>query len=469
MDSGTQHLGDLPQLLSAVRRSIQDVYLRYDLPWVLGFSGGKDSTATLQVVWQALAELPKEQLTKTVTVVASDTLVENPMISRRIGGSLAKIREAAQAAGLPFETRLVAPSLGDTFWVNLIGKGYPAPTTRFRWCTERLKIKPTNNFIMSNVATFGEVVVVLGVRKAESATRAQLMQTHSIQGNVLRRHSSLPGAHILAPIEDLSTDEVWAYLLQTPSPWGDDNRNLAALYRSASSGECPLVIDDSTPSCGKSRFGCWVCTVASNDSSMEALVDDGEEWLEPLLELRDYLAKTTDPEYKRDYRGIRGRNGHVAMKKDGTLAARSFTLPASKVVLLRLLRAERSVRRQTGDESFELVGRDELREIRRLWRYDRQDWADDAPKIYRDTYGVEPTWAAADDLPFDADCAELLSEIAASNDVPPLLLAKLLEVERDAQAAVRRTGVTRRLNSVLAQEWRSESEILAAYEQARRC
>lgn len=460
------HACQLPEMLHAVRRRIQDVYRRYELPWVLGFSGGKDSTATLQLVWQALADLPSEELTKTVTVVASDTRVENPMISSRIEDSLANISSAASSTGLPFETRLVKPALSDTFWVNLIGKGYPAPTTRFRWCTQRLKIRPTNDFIMANVAEYGEVVVVLGVRKAESATRAQLMQTHAIQGHVLRRHSSLPGAHIFAPIEDLSTDDVWAYLLQTPSPWGDDNRNLAALYRSASGGECPLVIDESTPPCGQSRFGCWVCTVANSDSSMEALVDDGEEWLEPLLELRDFLFETTDPEKKKETRGIRGRNGRVAMKRDGTLAARSYTLAGSRVVLQRLLRAERAVRR-LGDDTFELIGRDELVEIRRLWRYDRQDWSDDAPRIYQDVYGSEPDWATVDDLPFDAGCSSILDEVAAAHDVPALLLAKLLEVERDAQASLRRTGVTKRLNSVIAQEWRSEQEILDAYREVR--
>ncbi|NWO96449.1 DNA phosphorothioation system sulfurtransferase DndC, partial [Escherichia coli] len=85
------------------------------------------------------------------------------------------------------------------------------------------------------------VVMVLGVRKAESATRAQVMSLHKIKGSVLSRHSSLLNAFVYGPIEAFSTDDVWTYLLQFKNPWGSDNRDLVAMYRNAQAGECPLV------------------------------------------------------------------------------------------------------------------------------------------------------------------------------------------------------------------------------------
>jgi len=284
---------------------IRDIYGRYPQPWVIGYSGGKDSTAVLQLVWMALETLKPEERRKPVYVIASDTKVETPVIVNYLNDTLRRIDERARATGMPFRSEKVSPVLNDSFWVNLIGRGYPAPTTRFRWCTDRMKITPANRFIEEKVAQSGEVIMVLGVRKQESSTRMQLMSTYQVKGHLLRRHSTLAGAWVYAPVADFSTDDVWTYLLQVPSPWGGNNRDLAALYRSASAGECPLVIDNTTPSCGNSRFGCWICTVATRDSSMEAMVDSGEEWLEPLLEFREWLAETVDPERKHEFRDVK--------------------------------------------------------------------------------------------------------------------------------------------------------------------
>ena len=71
----------------------------------------------------------------------------------------------AKTQGMPFEAHKVVPELKDTFWVNLLGRGYPAPSTKFRWCTDRMKIQPANKFILDRVTEFGEVVMVLGARR----------------------------------------------------------------------------------------------------------------------------------------------------------------------------------------------------------------------------------------------------------------------------------------------------------------
>lgn len=456
--------------LKDLYEEVRDVYLRYPQPWVIGYSGGKDSTTVLQLVWKALEKLKSKDKQKPVFVIASDTKVETPVIVNHIDTTLHLVNEKAKATGMPFHAEKVMPTLNNSFWINLIGRGYPAPTTRFRWCTERLKIDPANRFIEEKVTQYGEVIMILGVRKMESSTRMQLMNTYQVKDHLLRRHSSLPGAYVYAPIADFSTKDVWNYLLQnSPSSWGSNNRDLVTLYRNANAGECPLVIDDTTPSCGSSRFGCWVCTVAQRDSSMEALVDNGEDWLEPLLRFRDYLAETIDPERKREYRDIKGRDGRIIINKAGTAAvARTYKFEASKDMLERLLRAQQSVRLNGPNPKETLISEEELHEIRRLWRTERQDWEDSLPKIFRKVNGYDLEWPIDDDAGFDTDQKALLAGICNEYEVPFDLVAKMLEAERRSIGMTRRAGIQKSLDSVLSQEWRSEDEILVEENNKRR-
>lgn len=291
-----------------IEQEIIDQYIHDDntgRPWIIGFSGGKDSTMLLQMVWNALRKIKDVAWTRDIYIVCNDTLVENPMIVRYVDKTLKSIEKAAVKEGLPFKVIQTFPRLEDTFWVNLIGKGYPAPNNIFRWCTERLKINPTTRFILDQVSEKGEAIILLGTRSDESSSRAKSIKKHERTGSRLRKHL-LPNAYVYAPIKDVTTDELWQYLLQNPSPWAGTNRNLVTLYKNATGGDCPLVIDTTTPSCGNSRFGCWVCTVVKKDKSMEALIDNGEEWMEPLMDFRDLLAESRD---RLDWRETTRRNG----------------------------------------------------------------------------------------------------------------------------------------------------------------
>lgn len=442
---------------------IQDVYLSDKRPWVVGYSGGKDSTCALQMIWTALAELPREKLTKPVYVISSDTLVETPVIVRYIDTTLERIGEAAQREGLPFKTQKVQPTFEQSFWVNLIGRGYPAPSRRFRWCTERLKILPADGFIKQRVAEFGEVIMVLGVRSSESATRAQVMSFHRIKGSSLSRHSSLLNAFVYAPIETFSVDDVWTYLLQSPSPWGNDNRDLVAMYKNAQAGECPLVVDKTTPSCGNSRFGCWVCTVVERDKSMEAMIDSGEEWLEPLLEFRDMLAETQDPEKKRTYREFRRRSGRVDFIGDtDTPVPGPYKLEFCKELLRKLLQTQVRVRKEAPPgEAPILIHDSELFEIRRLWRSERGDWADSVPLIVHEVLGRDFDWVAEDAVSYTAEDANLLSEVCADHGVPVELVTGLLDIERSSHGLKRRHAVHTRIEDLFRREWRDLDTLVA--------
>jgi len=454
---------DADGALDALYAEVREIYLADKRPWVLGFSGGKDSTCALQITWTALTQLPPEQRTKPIYVISSDTLVETPVIVNYIDETLRRIETAAIAEGLPFRCQKVVPKIDRSFWVNMIGRGYPAPSRRFRWCTERLKIEPANEFILDRVAEFGEVVMILGVRSSESATRAQVISFHSIKGSPLSRHSSLPNAFVYAPIVSFNTDDVWSYLLQNQSPWGNDNRDLLAMYRNAQAGECPLVVDTTTPSCGNSRFGCWVCTVVTRDKSMEAMIDSGQEWLEPLLEYRDMLAQTQDPERKKQVRDFRRRTGQVTFKQGSDeVIPGPYRLDFCKELLRKLLLTQQQVQESAPPgEGSQLIHEAELHAIRQIWRQERGDWQDSVPTIVRETLGIELNWISDDTAAFTLEDGALLDEICRKEGVPTELVIRLLDLERTTQGLKRRHAIHTRIEDVMARDWRSMDEVLA--------
>ena len=444
-----------------IHREIQEVYLENARPWVIGYSGGKDSTSALQLIWYALAELPPEQRKYPVYVISSDTLVETPVIVSYITDTLDRLEEVARKEKMPFQTDIVRPKIEDTFWVNLLGKGYPAPYSKFRWCTDRMKIKPANQFILDKASEHGEVILVLGSRKGESSTRDQVLNLHRIDNSLLSRHTTLPNAFVYTPVVDFTTDDVWMYLLSAASPWGGDNKQLLTLYRNTNAqGECPLVVDESTPSCGNSRFGCWTCTVVTKDKAMEGLIDNGEDWMLPLLEFRDFLAETQDPERKPEVREHRRRNGQVTIINN-KLTHGPYRLGFCKDLLRKLLITQQQVREKGPDSDIKLITDEELEEIRRIWRTERQDWQDAVPQIYAEIIG-DHDWIVDDTVAFTEKDKEILTAVCNKKGIPVTLVAKLLDTERQMDGMSRRAGIQSRIDEIFHEDWRSEEEVHAS-------
>ena len=157
----------------AVIDELKDQYMEADKncrPWIIGFSGGKDSTVLLMLTWIAMQELRDEgtELRRRVYVVCNDTMVENPVIEEYVTTVLFEIGKAAQEQHLPVQVVTTTPQLEDTFWSCVIGKGYPVPNNAFRFCTEKMKIKPTSKFITDQVVADGEAIVLVGTRLTES-------------------------------------------------------------------------------------------------------------------------------------------------------------------------------------------------------------------------------------------------------------------------------------------------------------
>lgn len=479
-------MADKPPLtkegISALYKSMQEIYLNDSRPWVIGYSGGKDSSCVLQAVWYALSALPREKLTKPIYVISSDTLVETPAVVNQLETSLKRIREGAQAQGLPFEVHKVVPAISDTFWVNMIGKGIPAPYTNFRWCTERMKISPTTGFIKGKITEYGEVMIVLGSRRSESASRGQVMGNRHDKAKFLSWHSDIPNALVFTPIEEWSTDDVWTYIINTPNPWGGENRELITMYRNAQAGECPLVIDKSTPSCGGGRFGCWTCTVVQKDRSMEAMIENGEDWMQPMLDLRDWLTSTQAPEEKEKIRDHRRRNGRVQFfdaKADRDKRRRDarveyfdsngdvkiiwgpYLFDFRKTILRKLLEAQVEVRKNGPDPGLHLIKPEELFKIRQLWIHEEGDWEDSLPTIYKEVTGESLDWVQDDHAGLGGQEKAVLEDVAAEIGIPAGMLRELFDVERAQHGMSRRSGIYDKIGQVLAKDWRAREDVLA--------
>jgi DNA sulfur modification protein DndC len=352
--------------LETAQKDIREEYLANNtVPWIIGYSGGKDSTLLSQLVYEMLLELAPSQRTRPVHILCNDTMVESPILMAYIDKMLVRLTESANNLSLPITVFKTSPDPDQTFWVNLIGRGYPAPTRMFRWCTDRMKIAPTSKYIRSQISQNGEVILLLGVRRAESANRARSIKTHrNRDGTRLNPHDDMNGCMVFRPIMDLTTNDVWLLLLQRSPPWGGSHRDLVTLYRNAQAGECPLVVDKSTaPSCGtsSSRFGCWTCTVVEKDRSMEAMIDSGHEHLEPLLDFRDWLSKFRN---ERSKRMLERRGGRISLMGDGvTTVAGPFTIEARQEILDRLLAVQIEV-------NIPLITNDEISRIQALWAAD---------------------------------------------------------------------------------------------------
>lgn len=425
---------------------ILDQYMYADTsfrPWIIGFSGGKDSTVLLTLVWLALRKIKRDtitpfQLRRPIYVVCNDTMVENPIIATYVDEVLAQIETKAREEDLPIFVRKTEPKLEDSFWVNVIGKGYPVPNTAFRWCTDKMKIKPTARFIIEQVDECGEAIILIGTRKAESATRARSIKKHEVYGKRLTNHTILRNTYVYAPIKELMLEEVWYIINAIPSPWGFDNTILFNIYKDASADdyECPTVVTDkSHGSCGQSRFGCWVCTVVKDDKSMRSLIKNGREWMKPLYDFRIEIDQERNIiENRMPYR----RDGRRAINDMGPYV---FSYRAK--MLRRLLEVQHDL--QKHDPQIKLISDQELIAIQVNW-YRDFNFGYQVSEIYNSIY--KESFNMEENIKNKLE-ADLMKEICSENPEEGELIEQLLLLQRSKSLMQRRRGLKNEIESRL--------------------
>ena len=434
----------------AVIEEMRLVYLHDRRPWMLGFSGGKDSTLLCQLTFEMLRTLAPEQRTKKVYIVTSDTMVENPIVKKYMHRMSHAINTASKTESLNVEAHILYPEIRNTFWSLVIGLGYPTPEAPgFRWCTERLKINPSNKFTYETIKKDGEIVILLGVRKAESSARSKSISAHEIEGKLLSPHVSIPKAYVYNPLSDIDNSVVWEYLLKDDgiSAWGTDNKYLFSLYQGENLGEEQSVIGevdkDKIPVTGNSRFGCWCCTMVKEDKSLQNFIEHGANELLPLRRFRDKLVELrTNPE-ARDWRR---RNGSVYFNADGDFGRGPFTMETRKLILRDLLALEE----KTG---FELITMDELKMIDKMWE-DEGDLSRRAlVEIYYEVKHKRLPWDTYKHAKYDAETIDNINALCAKYDIPFDLVSKLLIAVDNTKFYTRSAVSAREVEKIMNQGW----------------
>ncbi len=424
------------------------VYQHDRRPWMIGFSGGKDSTLLVCLVMEMLQRMPEERRNKTVYIVSSDTLVENPIVR----DYMHRMSEMINMNGSMLNIRadIIYPKVEDTFWTKVIGLGYPTPEPPgFRWCTERLKIHPMNAYTLETIKNNGEVILLLGVRKAESTYRANNIRAREIEGKLLVPHKDIENAYIYNPLTEIPNEAVWKFLLKgdAKTPWGSDNKYLFSLYQGENLGEEQSVIgevdEEKIPVTGNSRFGCWICTMVKEDKSLKAFIDRGEAWLRPLRDYRDWLLEMRATPSARE---TKRRNGAVYRKPDGSLGLGPFTMETRQEMLRRLLKLE-------VDMGLSLITIEELKYIDMLWDSE----GDLTRRCLVDTYyqikGERLPWDSYKVAVFEPEVIEQIQKLCKECDVEFELIAKLIIEIEENKNYTRSSMVTKAFDKIINQGW----------------
>lgn len=314
--------------------------------WVLGFSGGKDSTALPKIFCSAYRKAKRRP--EEVDIIYCDTGVENIVLDRYVKSLLSCMRTEFEELGFPFRVNLLRAPVADQFFVKIIGRGYPPPTNSFRWCTKNLRIRPVQKFI--GQAATEDAIVALGLRQDESVQRDRSLNKNG-GGRWQAQREGRARYRMFLPILGLDLANVWDAVFMLPTPRSIEPGRLERIYRGAS-GECPVIKPPNAPPCASGRFGCWTCTVVRRDKSAESMVQAGDTELLPFLEFRNWLSVFRNDHSKRWPTRRRGTNGPGP-----------FTLAARAEILERLEDLEMK-------SGIEVLRAEERVLIAELWRED---------------------------------------------------------------------------------------------------
>ena len=440
------------QVFEDIIKEIMIVYKHDSRPWLIGYSGGKDSTLLVSLVYEAMKRLKDAgaKLDKTVHVITSDTMVENPIVKNYMHSSSDNINRAAGKDRLNIKASVIYPEPEQTFWSRVIGLGYPTPEPPgFRWCTDRLKIMPMNKFVNERIKESGEIIILLGVRKGESLTRMKTITAREIEGKLLNMHNDIPNAYVYNPITEIPNDLVWEFLLKGDcrSPWGSDMKYLFSLYQGENLGEEKSVLGEvdreKIPVTGNSRFGCWCCTMVKEDMSLQNFINKGATELIPLREFRNELLRMRE---NSQYRDSKRRNGSVYKKSDGSFGMGPFTLEARCLILEKLLDLEN----RTG---MELITEAELKAIDKMWDEEGDLTCRALVETYHKVKGKKLPWDDYKTPRFDDEAIQAIRDVADKYDIPVELITKLIVSVDTNKHITKNNKMQKAFDSIIGQGW----------------
>jgi DNA sulfur modification protein DndC len=421
-------MNTLEEKIQLVKERLKKEYLADSRPWVVTFSGGKDSTTVLQLVTEMLHGLQKKHKdNKKVYIVSSDTGVEMPLIEDYTTNKLQRIDEFIQKEKINMSVNLLKPKVTESFWTLLLGKGYPSPNQTFRWCTDRMKIKPATQFLKSLTDKNESILMLLGVRSDESQARAESIAKRDENHRGFSKHSEIPNAFVFSPIKDWSNADVWTYLSQYPAPWGEHQDMMKLYDKGSGEADCNIALNPEAASCGKTRFGCWVCTVVSKDKSMANMLrNDEDEWMKPLNNFRNTLE---DYRYDHSKRQPRRRNGQKSVGP--------FLLSTRKELLKELLRIEKDLITEGKMGSKKLISDEEIEQIQKEWLHDG-DFFESAISMAHDVGRLIHYESVKS---FNGEEREFIENICEENEIPLKLMEDLMQKEHSYRHQLKRTKI----------------------------
>lgn len=437
-------------------KEIMVVYKHDERPWLIGYSGGKDSTLLVSLVYEAMKRIKETgaELSKRVYVITSDTMVENPIVKNYMHSSSNSINKAAENDGLNMQADIIYPEADQTFWSRVIGLGYPTPEPPgFRWCTDRLKINPMNKYVNDRIKESGEIIVLLGVRKGESLTRMKTITAREIEGKLLNMHNDIPNAYVYNPITEIPNDLVWEFLLKDDckSPWGTDMKYLFNLYQGENLGEEKSVLGevdrDKIPVTGNSRFGCWCCTMVKEDKSLQNFINkSNEEDANQLTLLRDFRNNLLEMREDASMRDNKRRNGAVYKKADGSFGMGPFTLEARKIILEGLLKLENKT-------NLELITREELKVIDKMWDEEGDLTCRSLVDTYYKVKGEKLPWDDYKTARFDDEAISSIEQVSEKYNIPVELITKLIVSVDKNKHITRNNKMQKAFDQIISQGW----------------
>lgn len=435
------------------------VYKHDHRPWMIGFSGGKDSTMLCMLVFEMLQRLNPKDIKKKIYITSSDTMVENPVVRRYMHKMSKLIGENGAKYGI--ESNIVKPDPAGTFWTYVIGLGYPTPEPPgFRWCTDRLKIRPINKFTLDTIKANGEVVMLLGVRKAESSYRARGITAREVEGKLLIRHTDIPNAYVYNPLTEIPNELVWKYLLKDGgiTPWGSDNKYLFSLYQGEDLGEEQSALGEVDKNkmaiTGNSRFGCWICTMVKEDKSLLNFIEGGSNELIPFRDFRNWLLSVRSDSSMRDRKR---RNGSVYEGVDGQYGLGPFTLEGRRIILEKVLELENA----TGEE---IITKEELKAIDRIWEEEGDLHRRTLVETYYKIKGERLPWDEYRVPMYSDDAMKIIEDTCAEYDIEPEMVRKLVVAVEQNKHFSNTKKVEKAFEKVVNEGWLHHENIKTAKE-----
>ena len=281
-------ISHLPTFVNSVFRSkfeesisILEQLYRKNKKWIVAYSGGKDSTCIVVLSLYMKTLHPDIDL----NITYSDTMMEIPQMSLVAYSFLKSIEDR-----YPAHVKIVYPEIEDTYWVRMIGRGYPPPGPRFRWCTPKMKIKPSRK-LHEDSGLF-----ITGMRIGESQQRDIRLKNSCLIGGANECGSDVwvnqKGIDVAAPIIHWTAEEVWYFLMMPGRKAIPETQLVVDLY-----GNTAM------------RFGCWMCTVVKKDKTMMALAKSGDAKVQKLLAFREWIIEESNKTENRYLRndGKKGR------------------------------------------------------------------------------------------------------------------------------------------------------------------